>query len=204
MLEGTKDAVFNVNGKTFAAGANFGGTVKVDIKNYQGALTNISGSNKTQASYLETAKPQISVTLNSVPDDILAQLTGATKTDGGLYTNNIEKLPHVGLVASALRFGTDKDRAFVFPNCAGTVQNFSLSTDTDSKKTMATIQIDFNALWSDKINASGGYMDVPSDDLSSVYTMLGWNKPDNTVGDFNADSASKKGSAPVSPEVHAG
>lgn len=189
MLEGVKDLIVNVNGKTIAFGDSYGGTVKVDLKNYQGALTNISGSNKTQASYAEKAKPQITATLNSVPADLLASMIGAPKLDGGLYTNNVETLPDVGVVFSALRFHTDKDRVFVFPRCNATFTTVSLSTDTDSKKSMATVQLEFNALDSDKINASGGFMDVPSDDLSQVYTLLGWEKPASDGGDFNTTTS---------------
>lgn len=189
MLEGVKDLIVNVNGKTIPFGDSYGGTVKVDLKNYQGALTNISGSNKIQASYAEKAKPQITATLTSIEADLLAQMIGAPKLDGGLYTNNVEKLPDVGVVFSALRFHTDKDRAFVFPRCNATFTTISLSTNTDSKKSMATVQIEFNALDSEKINASGGFMDVPSDDLSSVFTLLGWDKPAADGGDFNATSS---------------
>lgn len=203
MLEGVKDLIVNVNGKTIAFGDSYGGTVKVDLKNYQGALTNISGSNKTQASYAEKAKPQITATLNSIPADLLAQMIGAPKLDGGLYTNNVENLPDVGLVFNALRFHTDKDRAFVFPRCNCTFTTVSLSTDTDSKKSMATVQLEFNALDSDKINASGGFMDVPSDDLSQVYTLLGWDKPAADGGDFNTTSStSSSKSGVLQPKVN--
>lgn len=203
MLEGVKDLIVNVGGKTIAFGDSYGGTVKVDLKNYQGALTNISGSNKTQASYAEKAKPQITATLNSVPADLLAAMIGAPKLDGGLYTNNVEQLPDVGVVFNALRFHTDKDRAFVFPRCNATFTTVSLSTDTDSKKSMATVQVEFNALDSEKINASGGFMDVPSDDLSQVYTLLGWDKPASDGGDFNTPSSTAGGkSGTVTPKAN--
>lgn len=193
MLEGTKDAILNVNGKTIRLGDGFGGTVKVDIKNLQGSLVNISGSNKTQASYQEKAKPTISITVNSMDAETIASITGAPSKDG-LFTNNVEVIPNVGVLAQVHRFGTDKDRVYVFPKCAGTYTTVSLATDTDSKRTMATVQLDFNALDSDVINASGGFMDVKSDDLSQVYKILGWSEPESNQGDFNSATTTTSGS----------
>lgn len=194
MLEGTKDAILNVNGKTIRLGSGYGGTVKVDIKNLQGSLVNVSGSNKTQASYQEKAKPTISITVNSMDAETIAAITGAPATKDGLFTNNVEVIPSVGILAQVHRFGTDKDRVYMFPECAGTYTTVGLSTDTDSKKTMATVQLDFNALDSDVINASAGFMDVKSDDLSSVYKILGWSEPASDQGDFNSATNTASGS----------
>lgn len=193
MLEGTKDAILNVNGKTIRLGDGFGGTVKVDIKNLQGNIVNISGSNKTKASYPEKAKPTISITVNSMDAETIAEITGAPSKDG-LFTNNVEVIPNVGVLAQVHRFGTDKDRVYVFPKCSGTYTTVSLATDTDSKRTMATVQLDFNALDSDVINASGGFMDVKNDDLSSVYKILGWSEPASDQGDFNSATTTTSGS----------
>lgn len=194
MLEGTKDAILNVNGKTIRLGGDMcDGTVKVDVKNLQGSLVNVSGSNKTQASYQEKAKPTISITVNSMDAETIAEITGAPSKDG-LFTNNVEVIPNVGVLAQAHRFGTDKDRVYVFPRCSGTYTTVSLATDTDSKRTMATVQLDFNALDSDLINASAGFMDVKSDDLSQVYKILGWSEPASDQGDFNSAMTTTSGS----------
>lgn len=193
---GIKTAYVNVGGQTIELDHSYLGVAKADIKGLQGNLTNISGSNEIQYSYAEPAKPTVAITVNQAGMQLIADLVGMQKQgSGSLYTPG-EKLPKVGVVVVAPLLGVDKDMVYAFPTCRASFSSVSLSTNTDSKKTIVYDQITFNANQDSTINALYAMGEVAADSAASVLTDLGWSAPTQNAGEFKEDSVIK----PIAPK----
>lgn len=198
---GIKTAYIKVNGKTIELDHSYLGVAKADFKGLSGNLTNISGSNRIQYSYVEPNKPTLALTVNQAGSQLIADLTGATKLgENGLFTPG-EKLPAVGVAVVAPELGLNKDRVIIFDKARATVSTVSLSTNTDSKKQVVFDQITFNANYSEQLKDTytQGYID--SDTAESVLQQLGWPTVSKGSGDFKDDAdGSVAGSAGVQPK----
>lgn len=195
---GIKTAYVYVGGKTIELDHSYLGVAKADIKGLQGNLTNVSGSNTTQYSYAEPAKPTVALTINQAGMKLIAALTGLKQSsDGGFYTLG-DSLPSVGVAVVAPELGVDKNLVYAFPNCRATYTQVSLSTNTE-KKNVVYDQINFNANNSTKINALYGIAEVADGGEADVLTGLGWSAPQQGQGDFK--DASTDGSS-TSSSVH--
>ena len=198
---GIKTAYIKVNGKTIELDHSFLGVAKADFKGLSGNLTNISGSNRIQYSYVEPNKPTLALTVNQAGSQLIANITGATKLgENGLFTPG-DKLPAVGVAVVAPELGLNKDRVIIFDKARATVSTVSLSTNTDSKKQVVFDQITFNANYSDalKDTYTQGYID--SDTAESVLQQLGWPTVSKGSGDFKDDAdGSVAASAGVQPK----
>lgn len=62
------------------------------------------------------------------------------------------------------------------PSANATMTKLSLKTNTD-KKNLATVAIDFSAIQDEKLGGLSGFKVVPTGDVSSVLTLLGWDEP---------------------------
>ena len=198
---GIKTAYIKVNGKTIELDHSYLGVAKADFKGLSGNLTNISGSNQIQYSYVEPNKPTLALTVNQAGSTLISDLTGATKLgENGLFTPG-EKLPAVGVAVVAPELGLNKDRVIIFDKARATVSTVSLSTNTDSKKQVVFDQITFNANYSYalKDTYTQGYIDP--DTAESVLQQLGWPTVAKGSGDFkDDDGASVATSAVVQPK----
>lgn len=198
---GIKTAYIKVNGKTIELDHSYLGVAKADFKGLSGNLTNISGSNQIQYSYVEPNKPTLALTVNQAGSQLISDLTGATKLgENGLFTPG-EKLPAVGVAVVAPELGLNKDRVIIFDKARATVSTVSLSTNTDSKKQVVFDQITFNANYSDalKDTYTQGYIDA--DTAESVLQQLGWPTVAKGSGDFKDDAdGSVASSAGVQPK----
>lgn len=185
---GIKTAYIKVNGKTIELDHSYLGVAKADFKGLSGNLTNISGSNRIQYSYVEPNKPTLALTVNQAGSTLIANITGATKLgENGLFTPG-DKLPAVGVAVVAPELGLNKDRVIIFDKARATVSTVSLSTNTDSKKQVVFDQITFNANYSDalKDTYTQGYIDT--DTAESVLQQLGWPTVAKGSGDFKDDA----------------
>lgn len=198
---GIKTAYIKVNGKTIELDHSYLGVAKADFKGLSGNLTNISGSNRIQYSYVEPNKPTLALTVNQAGSQLIADITGATKLgENGLFTPG-KKLPAVGVAVVAPELGLNKDRVIIFDKARATVSTVSLSTNTDSKKQVVFDQITFNANYSDalKDTYTQGYIDT--DTAESVLQQLGWPTVSKGSGDFKDDAdGSVAASAGVQPK----
>lgn len=187
---GIKTAFVRAGGKTIELDHSYLGVQKADIKGLQGQLTNISGSNMIQYSYSEPAKPTVALTVNQAGMQLIADLTGMKKSsDGGLYTPG-DKLPKVGVVIVAPELGVNKNLVYAFPTCRASYSTVSLSTNTDSKKTIVYDQITFNANHDDHIGALYAIGEVTDGEEQSALTAVGWDTPVKNNGAFKDDDAS--------------
>lgn len=198
---GIKTAYIKVNGKTIELDHSYLGVAKADFKGLSGNLTNISGSNQIQYSYVEPNKPTLALTVNQAGSQLISDLTGATKLgENGLFTPG-EKLPAVGVAVVAPELGLNKDRVIIFDKARATVSTVSLSTNTDSKKQVVFDQITFNANYSEQLKDTytQGYIDA--DTAESVLQQLGWPTVSKGSGDFKDDAdGSVATSAAVQPK----
>lgn len=198
MAVGIKTAYIKIGDQVIELDHSYLGVAKADIKGLSGNLTNINGSNAIQYTYAEPEKPTISLTVNRAGSALIAKLTGRKKVGkGSLYVNG-DKLPLVGLAIVTTEIGGDMDYLFVFPRCRATVQNVSLSTNTDSKKNVTYDQITFNANsvpeLGGKCEADGSIaVDTAPDELKA----LGWAEPTQNTGDFKDDASSASPAVPV-------
>lgn len=176
MLVGTKSAILYVNGKTHILGHSYLGTATADIKNLQGNNTAINGSNEVQDYYQEPAKPSITLKPNSIPQSLLDEMTGAQSGEAGWSTPG-DRLPKVGLAVVSPRYGVNKDKVFVFPNCRVSYQSVSLSTNTDSKKNMVAPQLTFNVAYDEQLGGMYTTTEVEKDGAMAAITAnkaLAW------------------------------
>lgn len=198
---GIKTAYIKVNGKTIELDHSYLGVAKADFKGLSGNLTNISGSNQIQYSYVEPNKPTLALTVNQAGSTLIADITGATKLgENGLFTPG-DKLPSVGVAVVAPELGLNKDRVIIFDKARATVSTVSLSTNTDSKKQVVFDQITFNANYSEQLKDTytQGYIDP--DTAESILQQLGWPTVSKGSGDFKDDDAtSVSTSAGVQPK----
>lgn len=196
---GIKTAYVHVNGKTIELDHSYLGVQKADIKGLQGNLTNVSGSNQIQYTYSEPAKPTVALTVNQAGMELIADLTGMKKNEnGGLYTPG-ERLPKVGLVVVAPELGIDKNLVYAFPTCRAAYSTVSLSTNTDSKKTITYDQITFNANQDQQLGALYALGEINDGEEESALTGLGWDAP--VKGNGNFKDAEDTTTSPTKPKA---
>lgn len=181
MLEGLKKVIFHTQSGTHEAGRGVNGAVDVEFKDIDGALNDIWGSDQKMATYKASAKTTATVTINGISLPLLGELVGWKKTSDGVYVpQNDTKLPTVGFLAVTHLFNTNMDRCVFIPSANATYTKLSLKTNSD-KKNLATVAIDFSAIQDDKLGGLSGFKDVPSGDISSVLTFLGWDEPKDDI-----------------------
>lgn len=186
-LEGLKKVIFRTPSGTYEAGRGDNGAVSVEWKDLDGSLNDVWGSDIKQATYKSSAKTTATVTVNGISLPLLGELVGWKKTSDGVYVpQNDAKLPTVGFLAVTHLFNTDTDQVSFMPSANATYTKLSLKTNTD-KKNLATVAIDFSAIHDEKLGGMLGFKNVPSGDISSVLTLLGWDEPKQDV-EAGADS----------------
>lgn len=169
---------------------SFWGSTKADIKGLTGSQVIVSGNDVPMYSYTNPEKPTIAWSVNSLGMKYIAELTGLQSEDDDFFSPS-GNLPKVGLViVTRLAGQDDMVRVYAFPNCHGTYSTVSLATDTDSKRSMVVDQLNFNALYDKGIDNTYIWGDMKKTDLDKVWTKLGWDKPQEELGD-HVDNSTK-------------
>ena len=178
---GVDSAIINVNGTTHILDHSFLGTAKADIKNLEGNNTALNGSNEVQLYYKEPSHPQVTITVNDMPADLLAQLVGADamQEGGGLYAEGQSSVsPVSGLCVVSPKLDEEKDMVYVFPKCHVTYQTVSLSTNTESKRNVVPVQLTFSAAYDPTTKTSAIWGEVDHGKAADTVTKtLSWSEP---------------------------
>lgn len=178
---GLDNAMININNVTHVLDHSFLGTSKADIKNLEGNNTALNGSNEVQLYYKEPAHPTVTLTVNDMPADLLAQLVGASalQQGGGLYAEGQSSVsPVSGLCIVSPKLGEDKDMVYIFPKCHVTYQTASLSTNTESKRNIVPIQLTFSAVYDPATKTSAIWGEVDHGKAADTVTkQLSWSEP---------------------------
>ncbi|WP_242362042.1 phage tail protein [Limosilactobacillus antri] len=205
MLEGVSDAILMSykSGKVYRFGDKSLGTNKIELKGLRANPTAINGSNKIQAHYENTLKPTGTIILNAVPFEVLADLTSwdADGSDG--FYKPSKTYNKVGLVAVFPKWGVAKERVYAFKRGVLTLQNVSGTTDSDSKKSMATVSLSFAAEYDENgdIEWAGDFdTDAGAD---AAIKMFNWSQPVDP-GEYDDDTKTPavKTATPSNPTTH--
>jgi hypothetical protein len=203
MAEGIKTAyVKTPDGKVIEIGDHSHlGITKADFKGMSGNLSNIVASNEIQYTYAEPAKPTLTLTAVRAGSKLIAALTGKKKAgNSNLYVDG-DTLPIVGVAVVTPNIGRDSDHLYVMPKCRASVQSVSLSTNTDSKRTMVYDQITFNANYDDEIGGLMADGDIETGSAATELQAFGWSAPVQGDGDFK-DDKSDSSAKPVASSTH--
>lgn len=202
MAEGIKTAyVRTPDGKVIELDHSYLGVTKADFKGMSGNLSNIVASNEIQYTYAEPAKPTLTITAVRLGSKLKAALTGQKKAgNSNLYVNS-DTLPLVGVAVVVPNIGRDSDHMYFIPKCRASVQSVSLSTNTDSKRTMVYDQITFNANYDDEIGGLMADGDIETGSAATELQAFGWSAPEQDTGDFK-DGTSDSSAKPVASSTH--
>lgn len=178
---GLDNAMINVNNVTHVLDHSFLGTSKADIKSLEGNDTALNGSNQVQLYYRNPAHPTVTLTVNDMPMDLLAQLVGADamQEGGGLYREGQTSVsPVSGLCIVSPKLGEDKDVVYIFPKCHVSYQTASLSTNTESKLNVVPVQLTFSAAYDPVTKTSAIWGEVDHGKaVDTVTKTLNWSEP---------------------------
>lgn len=127
------------------------GVASAEIKGLDGSkLEKVAGNNIVQFSYADPLNPQVTISINSLPLDILAKLVGMEKQGTGWQMADTK--PIGAFIVQAPSMTTNDSVYFAFPSGNFLMGNKKLDTDTDSKKTPVTDQMTFAAIDDPNIN----------------------------------------------------
>lgn len=195
---GLDNAMINVNNVTHVLDHSFLGTSKADIKSLEGNDTALNGSNQVQLYYRNPAHPTVTLTVNDMPMDLLAQLVGADamQEGGGMYREGATSVsPVSGLCIVSPKLGEDKDVVYIFPKCHVSYQTASLSTNTESKLNVVPVQLTFSAAYDPTTKTSAIWGEVEHGKAADTVTkLMSWSEP-TSDGEYK-----DQGSAVIAPK----
>ena len=127
------------------------GVASAEIKGLDGSkLEKVAGNNIVQFSYADPLNPQITISVNSLPLEILAKLVGMEKQGTGWQMADTK--PIGAFIVQAPSMTTSDSVYFAFPSGNFLMGDKKLDTDTDTKKTPVTDQMTFAAIDDPNIN----------------------------------------------------
>lgn len=127
------------------------GVASAEIKGLDGSkLEKVAGNNIVQFSYADPLNPQVTISVNSLPLEIMAKLVGMEKQGTGWQMADTK--PIGAFIVQAPSMTTNDSVYFAFPSGNFLMGDKKLDTDTDSKKTPVTDQMTFAAIDDPNIN----------------------------------------------------
>lgn len=127
------------------------GVASAEIKGLDGSkLEKVAGNNIVQFSYADPLNPQVTISINSLPLEILAKLVGMEEQGTGWQMADTK--PIGSFIVQAPSMTTNDSVYFAFPSGNFLMGDKKLDTDTDSKKTPVTDQMTFAAIDDPNIN----------------------------------------------------
>lgn len=127
------------------------GVASAEIKGLDGSkLEKVAGNNIVQFSYADPLNPQVTISINSLPLEILAKLVGMEKQGTGWQMADAK--PIGSFIVQAPSMTTNDSVYFAFPSGNFLMGDKKLDADTDSKKTPVTDQMTFAAIDDPNIN----------------------------------------------------
>ena len=135
----------------YELGHNVLGVASAEIKGLDGSkLEKVAGNNIVQFSYADPLNPQITISVNSFPMEIMAKLVGMEKQGTGWQMADTK--PIGAFIVQAPSMTTNDSVYFAFPSGNFLMGDKKLDTDTDAKKTPVTDQMTFAAIDDPNIN----------------------------------------------------
>lgn len=164
------------------------GVASAEIKGLDGSkLEKVAGNNIVQFSYADPLNPQVTISVNSLPLEILAKLVGMEKQGTGWQMADTK--PIGSFIVQAPSMTTNDFVYFAFPSGNFLMGDKKLDTDTDSKKTPVTDQMTFAAIDDPNIN-----------DLYRMYSTqdANWKSEDDMFKELFPDYTSAASTTPTS------
>lgn len=156
------------------------GVASAEIKGLDGSkLEKVAGNNIVQFSYADPLNPQITISVNSLPMEIMAKLVGMEKQGTGWQMADTK--PIGAFIVQAPSMTTNDSVYFAFPSGNFLMGDKKLDTDTDAKKTPVTDQMTFAAIDDPNINDLYRMYSTQDTDWKSEDDMFKELFPDYTV-----------------------
>ncbi len=168
------------------------GVASAEIKGLDGSkLEKVAGNNIVQFSYADPLNPQVTISVNSLPMEIMAKLVGMEKQGTGWQMADTK--PVGAFIVEAPSMTTDDAVYFAFPSGNFLMGNKKLDTDTDTKKTPVTDQMTFAAIDDPNIN-----------DLYRMYSTqdTDWKSEDDMFKELFPNYAASSTVPTINPENH--